>query len=347
MSPIAQLLERHRARFEQAPPALWVNPPADLSPSLVHDESTVFVQDWALQCALESNGLASVFASTLPPLAGEGPVFFSIPREKARLRMMAEALAAAMAASETNRPLLAAGEARAGGRSAARHLETAFEQVRKIDSARHCVLYEASQPHNSGACDLASWMSAWPLQTPAGTLKIHSLPGVFAHGSLDEGTQLLLEHLPGLLTQRPRQVLDLGCGTGVIGAAALRLQPELDLTLADSSALALEASRATLNANALTARCVPSDGLSAFQGHEGARHRFDLVLSNPPFHEGHHERDDRGAGVFEGIERVLAPGGRLVLVVNTHLPWPRWLDQQFGGHEVLAHNRRFQLLSAS
>lgn len=366
MSPLAQLLERHRERLLEAPPALWLNPPADLPRDLIAAHARCFVQDEALRRTLAERGVAAAFGAWPPALESTGTAVFTLPREKARLRMMAHALAGAVGAHGS---VLAVGEIRAGARSAARHLESFFGEVLKKDTARHCVLYEAHAPRtdttadNAGAggshagdtgCEAmtpfrpADYLSRWRLDRPDGPLTICSLPGVFAHGALDAGTALLLDGLDNFAKGAAHRVLDLGCGAGVIGLALRQIAPSIDLVMADSNALALEATRASLTANDAAATVVASDGLSAIRPMavppDGTP--FDLVISNPPFHEGHRERQDRGAGVFAGIEEILVPGGRLVIVVNRHLPWPRWLDATFGSHEVLARNGRFQVLSA-
>ncbi len=62
-----------------------------------------------------------------------------------------------------------------------------------------------------------------------------------AAGRLDEGTALLLGVLPPL--PPGARVLDFGCGSGAIGAAALAASPGLAVTMLDNDAVALEAVR--------------------------------------------------------------------------------------------------------
>ncbi len=332
MSPLAQLYRRHRERL--AGPGLWVDPPADLPWREFTDGGNpqLLCNDEPTHRALAAAG-APVSFGAFPGGALVDRIVFTLPREKARQRLQAQYLAGRLAPTGT---LWAAGESRAGARSAQAQLSPWFGSVRKADSARHCVLWEASEPLPGPPFELTQHVENWTLE---GTdLHIASLPGVFAHGGLDAGTRLLLAQLDTLVGMKPDSALDLGCGAGVIGAALLQRLPGLELTLADASALALTATRATLARNALEARVVASDGLRGVDG------RFELVISNPPFHQGHRERADLGAGLFDGITRTLEPGGRCVLVVNRHLPWPRWMDDTFGGHEVLAQDAGYQVL---
>ncbi len=339
MSPLAQLLLRQREALLALQPRLWLLPPEDLPASLVREtgDSPCFVQDERARQALEAAGLHALFAA-VPDPGITGNAVLCLPREKARFRMLTHAVADRMAEEEV---LWVAGEIRAGAKSAGKILQGVFQSVAKKDAARHCVLFEARRPRVEKRFNLADYASSWPLEVFGQTLTIRSYPGVFAHGGLDDGTALLLETLPRILDERPpSSALDLGCGAGVLGAALLAALPKLALTQTDTNALALLAARETGSENGLTARTFPSDGLKNVEG------RFDLLLSNPPFHVDHRERADRGAGLFHSARNFLNPNGQLVMVVNRHLPWPDALDAEFGRHEVLAANARFQVLRA-
>lgn len=343
MTPLSALYRRHRDRLGAMAPLLWVNPPPDLPQEVAPsargetEGGVCFTQDETTRRALAERDIPVRFgAFPDDPRERWRSAVLSLPREKALVDALAHALAAG---ARDEAILLAAGETRAGARSAASRLEARFGSVRKIDSARHCVLYECGEPERQ-PFDAGAYETHWTLERPGGALDVHSLPGVFSHGRLDEGTALLLDQLDAILAARPASAMDVGCGAGVIGAALLLAQPDLRLRCTDSSALALAATRATLAANGLDATVTAADGL------RGITERFDLIVSNPPFHVGHRQRGDLGAGVFDGVKRALAPGGSLVLVVNRHLPWPDWLDRTFGGYEIMAANRRYQLLRA-
>ena len=64
--------------------------------------------------------------------------------------------------------------------------------------------------------------------------------GVFSRGEVDTGTRLLLEALP---EDMHGEILDLGCGWGVIGISIARKWPETQVTMADVNTRALELSR--------------------------------------------------------------------------------------------------------
>ena len=171
-------------------------------------------------------------------------------------------------------------------------------------------------------------------------LTVCTRPGVFSRDGLDEGTRCLIDALSVLPDD---DVLDLGCGAGVIGMASAIMAPSAQITLVDVDALAIECAAETLRRNGIDrAKVLLSDGFSATRGR-----RYSLILTNPPFHAGHGVsllQTERFIG--EAHERLL-PGGRLVLVANRFLPYASLLQQVYGSVEVLASTSKFCVYSAT
>ena len=109
--------------------------------------------------------------------------------------------------------------------------------------------------------DLGGKCAERRFHVPAGDggIDVISLPGVFSHGRLDEGTAFLLRHIPSDIRGA---VLDFGCGSGVLGAAIKSSNPECEVSLVDSNAFAIESAQRTFSANGLVPREIrPVDGL--------------------------------------------------------------------------------------
>lgn len=220
------------------------------------------------------------------------------------------------------------GENRSGVRSAEPMLAD-YAPLNKVDSARRCGLYHGrleKQPQ-------FSLESRWAEYNIDG-LTIKTLPGVFSRDGLDVGSQLLLSTLT---PHTKGKVLDVGCGAGVLSAALASHSPKVRLTLCDVSAPAVEASRATLAANGLEGEVFASNVFSEVKG------RFDMIISNPPFHDGMQTSLDAAQTLIRGAVRHLNSGGELRIVANAFLPYPKILDETFGFHEVIAQTGRFKV----
>lgn len=224
------------------------------------------------------------------------------------------------------------GENRSGVRSAETLLESLCP-LTKIDSARRCGLYHG-RLEQQPTFDLDEWWSSYQV---AG-VQVKTLPGVFSRDALDSGSHLLLGTFEGEIKGK---VLDIGCGAGVLASVLATQFPKAKLTLSDVSAAAIEASRATLAANELAGEVITSNVYSDIQG------RFDLIISNPPFHEGLQTSLHAAEMLIRGAASHLQIGGRLRIVANAFLPYPTLLDAVFGSHEVLAQNGRFKVYQAT
>ncbi len=337
MEAISQVVLRNMERLEVAP-LLLINPPRDaLCNKLAAENRPVRIstQDYGDFKWLGAEGASIAFEPSPQPDETVRNIILRLPREKERLVLLLHAAATRMPAAR----LWLVGEKRAGIRSAPRLLEQFFQVVEKLDSARHCSLFEARGPQDVVPFDLDDYAVNWSIQHAGKELKLVTLPGVFAHGRLDKGSRDLLGVLENI---RPGgKILDFGCGGGVIGLSVLMAGTDAELTLLDASSLAIEASRRTLAANGLEACLLPSDGLSEVTG------RFDWIISNPPFHRGVANDLDIAADFFRRSGTFLAEKGRILVVFNRHLPYSGWLRKYFKRVDCFASGREFTIIQAS
>lgn len=167
-----------------------------------------------------------------------------------------------------------------------------------------------------------------------------TLPGVFAGSRLDAGTELLLAQLD---VQPGERVLDVGCGAGVIGLTALR-RGAGEVVMTDVNLLAVAAVRETIRRGVRgDARVVAGDVYDGVASSD----RFDLIVSNPPFHQGKSVDYGMPQRLIEEAAKHLAPSGRLVIVANAFLSYERLLEERFRVVTELANTRRFKVLMAT
>lgn len=276
-----------------------------------------------------------------------------LPRGKEELEMLVHAAASVL---EPGGALLVYGANDEGIRSAAFRIEPVFGSVETVSVKSRCRVLRARRPRSISDLrgELAAWRSTWRLRIEgegkerggptarggsgrsggrrAGDRPWVSYPGVFSHGRLDAGTRLLLDVID--VPEAGARVLDYGCGSGVIAGVLAARSRELDLHLLDADAIALEAARENLP----DGRRILADRIDVV-----GDVRFDLVVSNPPYHAG--KAEDRGIlqALIRDSPAHLAPGGSLVMVVQRRFPVEGPLGAAFRRVDVLGEDATYRV----
>ncbi len=166
------------------------------------------------------------------------------------------------------------------------------------------------------------------------------VPTLFADSKLDEGTRLLLETMEVRVTD---EALDIGSGAGFIGLHIAKIASRGHVTMVDASLAAVAASQKVIEQSGLhNIRVVPSDGVQAVQGQH-----FDLVATNPPFHQAGLQTTAIAESFIRGATQVLRPQGRFHLVANRFLKYEPVLKAFFGHVEEVAGNTKFKVLRST
>jgi len=171
-------------------------------------------------------------------------------------------------------------------------------------------------------------------------LTVFSKPGVFAWDRFDEGSAFLLQHLDTFLLQsdhRRQNALDLGCGNGLL-ALALHQTGCKRIVATDNNAAALRACEFNFSQNAVNGEVVAADVAA------GIRETFDLVVCNPPFHQGFGVEQDLTDRFLQATQKLLAKRGRALFVVNSFIALEKKAEAFFKQVQIIDNNKRFKLV---
>ena len=111
--------------------------------------------------------------------------------------------------------------------------------------------------------------------------------------------------------------------------------PDAQITMTDIHAMALASARKTLAENQLEGDILASDVFSNVEG------KFDLIISNPPFHDGINTAYRTVQELIGQAKKHLNQGGELRIVANAFLPYADLLQHHFDVFDVLAQTSKF------
>ena len=188
-----------------------------------------------------------------------------------------------------------------------------------------------SQPNNEKPP--CSQLKCYSLAEPQ--LDIYSMAGVFSGEKLDMGTRVLLAHLPQFSSGQ--KIIDLGCGSGVIGAIIAQSNPQCQLLLTDESRAAVESAKITFTNNQLTNGIFHQTNVLSGV----TRRAYDHILCNPPFHQQNVQMLDIAHEMFKQSAQCLKPSGQLLVVANRHLKYQPFLKRFFSLVKPISSDQKF------
>ncbi|WP_331347097.1 methyltransferase [Cellvibrio sp. UBA7661] len=228
--------------------------------------------------------------------------------------------------------------------------KTYIEKIAKLmqcdkNTKKNGQIYSARLIKNAGfdpqiQLDNSDYRNLRPIATDSG-LALLSKPGLFGWNKIDAGSALLIEYLPQALNNRPtpESCLDLGCGYGYLTIAASKILDINAWLMTDNNSAALAAAAENLKINNLTGRVIAADA------GQGIQEKVDLLLCNPPFHQGFNIDGDLTDKFLHNAQRLLAPRGIALFVVNQFIPLERKATSLFNEIKTLADNGSFKVIS--
>lgn len=338
-TPASQVIERHQTFFNDKN-VIIAGDIQDSYPTVLSAKQVkIHCTQFHTYLRLKNSHRAQVSFSLLPDAefyVGMDTLIYYWPKTKSEAQFQLSYLLHNMAKGSD---IFIIGENRTGVKSVEALLAD-FGTIQKIDSARRCGLYHF-QAESRLAFELSQWWLTYHLTIDNHDIEVKSLPGVFSQKGLDAGSELLLNALLERQDIVKGQVLDVGCGSGILSTVIGKLNPDVDLTLSDVSSAALASSNATLAANQLKGTVVASDVFSNLTD------KYHLIISNPPFHDGKDTNYTAVNTLIKEAKKHLKLNGYLCIVANSFLPYQAILDETFKSVELIAQTTKFKVYLAS
>ncbi|MDG3087178.1 16S rRNA (guanine(1207)-N(2))-methyltransferase RsmC [Vibrio hannami] len=294
---------------------------------------TVFTTNYSYFRQLERySEIKRIFDVELSEETGSDMILLYWPKAKAEAEYLLTMLLSKLG---KDTEICVVGENRSGVKSIEKMFKP-FGPINKYDSARRCSFYWGQATSEAPEFNLNDWYKTYSLNISGNELTIKSLPGVFSHGQLDVGSQLLIDSLPSL----KGKVLDFGCGAGVLGAVMATQNPNIELEMCDISAFAIASSRETLKANGLQGNVFASDIYS------DTNDDYDFIVSNPPFHSGLDTSYVAAETLLDKAPKHLKRTGELYIVANSFLKYQPILQTAFSDYNTINKTNKFAIYHA-
>ena len=176
--------------------------------------------------------------------------------------------------------------------------------------------------------------------TAAETLLV-SKPGIFGWNKIDQGSAFLIDYLVNnmdIVPKQPRRIIDLGCGYGYLSVMANKIFP-VEYLATDNNITAVNVCKKNfakhgIKGEVLLDNCAESIAAKA-----------DLVICNPPFHQGFEMSSDLTVRFLQAARGLLNKDGLALFVVNGFIPLEKKAAPMFAKIEVVASNKSFKVVA--
>ncbi len=284
----------------------------------------------------EALGINGVLSAMPAQVISDVQVVFYKPAQRSAKGQVFEWIDQGFRALKMGGAFYLAGQRNRGIRSYAAYLQAVFGNSRRAGRVGRVEIYSANKERNDPRqAPVDNRMTFELRDLPGSPYSVETRAGVFSRDGLDNGTRLLID----CMEIRPTdQVLDWGCGWGALGMVAARLSVKGRATLVDSNIRAVSCAKANLKRNQICNAVVRVGDARIWD----RRKKFDLIVSNPPFHDG----NAAAHPLIEGAFRALRPGGRLMLVVMRPATYLKHIRRVFGQGEIRAQKDGYAVLEA-
>ena len=169
----------------------------------------------------------------------------------------------------------------------------------------------------------------------------HSKPGVYGWQKIDKGSQFLIDQLDIFMAtvEGPaKRFADLGCGFGYLSVMASKQYAGF-YSACDNNVAAVNCCQLNFQYHQVDGEVLLDDCA------ESMSPGFDVVLCNPPFHQGFDVDSDLCQRFLSAAHRLLRAKGAGFFVVNAFIPIEKKAGGLFSNVETVANNGSFKLVA--
>ena len=283
--------------------------------------------------ALRINGVLSAMPAQV---ISKAHVAFYKPAQRSAKGQVFEWIDQGFQVLEMGGALYLAGQRNRGIRSYATYLHAVFGNSRRAGRVGRVEIYSAKKERDyPRQAPVDNRMTFELRDLPGSPYSVETRAGVFSRDGLDDGTRLLIDCME---VRSADHVLDWGCGWGALGMVAARLSVKGNATLVDSNIRAVFCAEKNLKRNQISNAVARVEDARVLD----RREKFDLIVSNPPFHDG----NSAAHPLIESAFGALRPGGRLMLVVMRPAAYLKHIRRVFGQGKIMAQKDGYVVLQA-
>lgn len=169
----------------------------------------------------------------------------------------------------------------------------------------------------------------------------YSKPGVYGWNKIDKGSAFLIEQLDVFMATiegQAQRFADLGCGFGYLSVMASKRYPGF-YSACDNNVAAVNCCQLNFQYHQVDGDVLLDDCAESMPS------GFDVVLCNPPFHQGFDVESDLCRRFMAAAYRLLRAKGAGLFVVNAFIPVEKKAGSLFSKVETIANNGSFKLVA--
>ncbi|MCA0901387.1 class I SAM-dependent methyltransferase [Microbulbifer agarilyticus] len=304
---------------------LWIadeNSKVLLKPGL-HFRGILLSNRWDIVHAAEQIGISALFSDfDLPATENTfSRIVYPVSKEKAAVHHVINTAAEHL---QENGELILIGSKNSGIKTYAQKAAQRFGGGKNLQ--KHGTEYSSHNQLNrdaklGAALDDSNYRA---LRKPDSLDGLFSKPGLFGWNKIDVGSALLAQHFSEHLPKPPFNALDLGCGFGYLSVQLAQLAPHTQIVATDNNAAALLACQNNFDLHGIKGEVIAGDA-----GSQVTSASVDIVICNPPFHQGFQVEGDLTDRFLADAARTLKSGGSALFVVNEFIPLARKAEGLF------------------